>query len=362
MTHPTVSNCFRGHPLARPVGRGALVASILVFALASAGATVRLLPWLLDPSVPLGVLAPFIRGLLTVVSEATFLLGVPLGSAYACHGALGRGEILALQCLGQRPIGIAAGLLPVLLVFSGLLAASSAALGRDATTPGHVAADLLQGARTACASAHEPRAYAVPVVEATWLCVPGASPRLVLRGPGPLRDVVVTATGVSLASDLRTLTLDDARTSLVGGPGPGASLDLHVGRLEVRGLAPWGRAATLMPGERAMLLGSACLAAALAAALGVLLVGRRRGAGGASVARGGTVSALFLGAVGPLAVLGGLRVLELRNAPRGAFLLLLPAGPLACLLGGLAVAYLVPSLLRSRRAASKRRGTSAPLA
>ena len=49
------------------------MASLLVLLAALVGAAVRLLPWVLDPSIPWATLAPFARSLLAVAFEAAIL-------------------------------------------------------------------------------------------------------------------------------------------------------------------------------------------------------------------------------------------------------------------------------------------------
>ena len=68
-------------PIAPVALRGALVASLLVLLAALVGAAVRLLPWVLDPSIPWATLAPFARSLLAVAVEAAVLTGWPVGWA-----------------------------------------------------------------------------------------------------------------------------------------------------------------------------------------------------------------------------------------------------------------------------------------
>jgi hypothetical protein len=138
----------------------------------------------------------------------------------------------------------------------------------------------------------------------TWLCSPDREPRLAGRVPGAFGRVVMTAKGARIAGDFRALDLDDARVAVLGDP----LTVVHVGTLSMRGMAPWAHASTLPPMLRALLLALSAWGAASIAAYAVL----RR----AVHAR---VGAIVLGAAGPIAALGLLRVLERAGAHSGAF-------------------------------------------
>jgi hypothetical protein len=57
--------------------------------LALLAGAVRILPWLLDPSVPMRVALPFIRGVVELAFEAAVIVGWPLGWRGAGHDAFG---------------------------------------------------------------------------------------------------------------------------------------------------------------------------------------------------------------------------------------------------------------------------------
>ena len=82
-------------PLAPSALRGATVAIGLVLVAALVGAAVRLLPWMLDPTIPGALLAPFARSLAAVAVEAAILTGWPVGWAVAAQRLVERGEARA---------------------------------------------------------------------------------------------------------------------------------------------------------------------------------------------------------------------------------------------------------------------------
>jgi hypothetical protein len=275
---------------------------------------VRLLPWLLDPSVPWRVAAPFARGLAAVALEAALLLGWPIGWAVACFRFVESGEARVLSTLGERPQQTVRRLAPQGFAFAAALGVVALVYGSDANAPGRVVTELIADARASCAVVRAPSTYAVPFTGLTWLCAPGREPRLVGSVPGGLSGALVTARDARVAGDFRVIDLDDARVLLPGAPAaspPGSAISLHVAALSLHGMAPWARASTLPAALRAPLLALAAWISASVAALAVL--------GGAARTRLGV---LVLGAAGPLATLGFLRLLERAGARAPVFLLL----------------------------------------
>jgi hypothetical protein len=112
---------------------------------------------------------------------------------------------------------------------------------------------------------------------------------------------------------------------------------MHVATLAMHGMAPWARASTLPAVMRALLLALTAWAVASVTAYAVLR--------GAVRAR---LGAILVGAAGPLAALGLLRLLERADARPLAFTLLLVAGPAACA----ALAVLLSRLRYTGHAAS----------
>ncbi|MDB4936704.1 MAG: hypothetical protein JWP87_3676 [Labilithrix sp.] len=341
-------------PIAPVALRGAVVASLLVLLAALVGAGVRLLPWVLDPSIPWATLAPFARSLLAVAFEAAILTGWPVGWAVAAARLVERGEARVLASIGERPIQTVFRLAPQAALFAVMLVFTSVALGRDAAAPGRIVGALLAEGRAACGApggegegrSHEaPATHAVPFVAATWLCAPSGA-RLV--GRAPIGGVVFSATGARVSDDLRRIDLEDARLALAGSSKAEGSLTfrIHVGTLTMRGLAPWAQASSIPPWLRAVVVTFSALTAASAAVFALLELRRRRV---------GTVAAVAIGAAGPLAALGALRGLELRvpEVASGGWLFALVLVPLAAL-AAVAAATTVAALLPvARRTGTK---------
>jgi hypothetical protein len=337
-------------PIAPVALRGAVVASALVLLAALVGAAVRLLPWVLDPSIPWATLAPFARSLLAVAVEAAVLTGWPVGWALAAARLVERGEAGVLASLGERPRETVFRLAPQAALFAAILGVTSVALGRDAAAPGRIVGALLAEGRAACTRPSDvdpsrPATHAVPFVAATWLCAPGG-PRLV--GRTPIGGLVFTAADARVSDDLRRIDLDDARLGLPGaskGEG-GLTFRVHVSTLTLRGLAPFAQASSLPPFVRALVVTTSGLAAASAAVLALLELRRRRV---------GTVAAVAVGAAGPLAALGALRGLELRipEVASRAWLFAFVVVPIAAVAAVAAAAALAALLPVARRTGTK---------
>ena len=164
--------------------------------------------------------------------------------------------------------------------------------------------------------------YSIPFTELTWLCAPGRAPRLVGAGPGPLAGVTLSARDARVAGDFRSFELDDAQVLLPVTP-PAV---VQVKSLSMHGLAPFARGSTLSAPLRALIMGwTAWLSASLAAYMTLRGAARTR------------AHALFLGAAGPIAALGLVRLLETSNA-RALLFALVPvaAGAAALAAGGVA--------------------------
>jgi hypothetical protein len=325
--------------LPRTARTSALVASGAIALVGVLAGAVRLTPWVLDPAVPWRVASPFARGLAAVALEAALLVGWPVGWALAACRFVESGEARVVLTLGECPARTAARLAPQGLALALALAAVALIYGNDASAPGHVVTELVAEARISCAQAATTTTYAIPFTDFTWLCAPGRPPRLVGNAPGSMRAAVLTASDARVAGDFRSLELDDARVLLPGE----TPVAVHVKSLSLRGMAPWAKASTLPAWLRALLLG---VTAWSAASLGTYTVLRHRVRW--------RVAAIVVGAAGPLAALGLLRLLERADA-RPASYALLPIA--AC--GLVASAALVPALLsRLRRLgpAAKRSG------
>lgn len=323
------------HGLARDTRSTALVATSIIALVGLLAGAVRVLPWLLDPSVPWGEAEPFARGLAAVAMEAALLVGWPVGWALASFRFTEVGEARVLQTLGEAPHQTVARLAPHGALFAAALAAVALVYGHDATAPGRVATELLSRGRSSCESVRSPATSPVPFTDMTWLCAPGRGPRLVGPGPGGLDAVVLTAADARIAGDFRAIELDDARI-LTPGETP---LVVRAGSLEVHGMAPWARASTLAPAVRALVLATAGWLVSMLVAYLVL-------AGAARTRLG----ALALGGAGPIAALATMRLLE--RAAAGGSGMFLVAVPLAGSAVALAVALAFSRLRLTGRAAS----------
>jgi hypothetical protein len=335
MLRPTSSAVQR---LASSARDAALVATGILALVGLLAGAVRVLPWLLDPAVPWRVAAPFARGLAAVSLEAALLVGWPIGWSLACFRFVERGEARVLQTLGQPPLETVARLMPRGTPLALALGAVALVYGSDASAPGHVVTELIARAQASCEDAQAPTTYSIPFTDLTWLCAPGRTPRVVGSGPGQLAGVTLTARGARVAGDFRALELDDAQVLLPSTP----AAIVHVGALAIHGMAPWARASTLSAPLRALVLGlTAWLSASVAAFLTL-----SRAAHAARLTRT-RAYALVLGAAGPIAALGLIRLLETSDA-RVAFFAFVPAAGCAStlLLGAVA------SRLRGRRHAA----------
>lgn len=307
-------------PLPRLARTLALLASIAIAAAGMVAGAVRLLPWLLDPAVPWRVAAPFARGLAAIALEAALLVGWPVGWALACCRFLESGEARVLQTLGESPAATVRRLAPQGAVLALALAAVALVYGSDANAPGRVATELVAQARASCAVATAPRTYTIPFTEMTWLCAPGAAPRLVAAAPGSMGGAVLSAGDARIAGDFRSLELTDASVLLPSTP-LGSEMHVKVGSLLLHGMAPWASASSLPARLRAPLVAiTGWLVASLAAWAVLRRAARTR------------IGAIALGASGSLAALGLIRLLERADARPLSFLLVPPAGAAACLL------------------------------
>ncbi|HEX4445562.1 MAG TPA: hypothetical protein VH044_02455 [Polyangiaceae bacterium] len=327
--------------LASAARNAALVATAVLALVGLLAGAVRVLPWLLDPAVPWRVAQPFARGLAAVAIEAALLVGWPVGWALACFRFVERGEARVLQTLGQPPVETVARLLPRGAPLALALAAVALVYGSDASAPGRVVSDLIGQGQASCESATSPATYAIPFTDLTWLCAPGRQPRVVGSGPGQMASVTLSASSARIAGDFRALELDDARVLL---PSETPVL-VHVGRLSMHGMAPFARASTLSAPARALVLGlTAWLTASVAA-----YVTLRRGAGTRAWA-------LVLGASGPIAALGLVRLLETSDARPALFALVPVAGAAAALFAAVAARPVRRALSVLSRWASRLRG------
>jgi hypothetical protein len=285
-------------PLAPLAARTAGASAGILAVLALAAASVRVLPWLLDPRVPWRMALPFGRAVASVALEAAVLVGWPVGWALAAFVLVERGEARVLAMLGERPLRTTARLAPMALVFGALLAGAALAGGRDASEPGRVLSDLLRAGRASCATLQAPAAVDVPLLGAAWLCN-GGDAHLVGHPPHD-ETSLYSARGVDVAPDARRIALDDA---VIVAP----RFSLRVKRALFR-LPPFVRASSLPAGWRAVFLATAGGASGLFAVWLILAMDQRA----LILSR---FHALLVGAAGPVSSLALLHTLERAEAP-----------------------------------------------
>ena len=307
----------------------------------------RVLPWVLDPRVPLRAVLPFARSLLGIAAEAALLVGWPVGWSLALARRVDAGEARVFALLGEPPWRTALRLAPEAAILAALLFAVSVSGGRDAEAPGQVVDALLDEGRTSCAQvtpATGPATFSVPLADATWLCDPPQPPRLVAFAPGALGGLPFTALSAHLSGDLRVLELTDVHVGF-GDPAK-TSFAIHARHVRLGGLPSWARASSLPALLRGLLVACAALAAAFVSV--ERLLGARTAAG---VPLGALRAVLGLGASGPLAALATLRALE-AHAARAGWFFLVPLAAAAAVLavsGAISRVSLYVARLRSPR-------------
>jgi hypothetical protein len=303
--------------LALPAARLGAAAALGVLAVCMFAGAVRVLPLLLGPGLPLASAGPLARAALGVSLETALFVAPPLAWALSCAALVERGEARALFALGARPVWIVASAWPSLVLLALAAGLASLAWGREAAAPGRLARDLVAEVRAACDPAAEaPAAYDVPSLGFSWVCFPGEAPRVV--GPAPFGGgaAVLSARGIELPDDLRSVELEDASLSFSPeSAGALAGARLQVGRVRVRGFAPLGRASNLSALSRTSLM---AFSAALFASLAALTV----------LARGvsGRALALAVGLAGPASALMVFSTLERSPSPPLAYLCVPLAG------------------------------------
>jgi hypothetical protein len=261
-------------------------AAILIVAMLAG--LVRVLPWIVAPTIPMRVVVPFARALFAASLETTLLCAPPIGWALASAWLVDRGEARALFAIGQSPARIVATSLPVALAFAALAGVAALAWGTEAAAPGRLARSLVEQSKRSCAAQPSPAINDVPFVGVTWLCFGRASqaggPRLAGALPGA--SGAFTAADMTVSDDLRSLEFRDMRLLF----GEATAVRVHAAEARIQGLSPWGRASNVRPGMRALLLSFTGAALALLASWSVLtgFIARR-------------LASLLIGAAGPLA-------------------------------------------------------------
>jgi hypothetical protein len=291
------------------------------------GGAVRVLPWLLEPHVPWRVVAPFARGLVSVALESALAVGWPVGWALGVFRVAEGGQAPALRALGGSAARVIGRLLPQGVALAAALAGAALVCGTDSSAPGRVATDLVARAGASCATERNPTTYIVPFTDLTWLCAPGREPRVAGKVPGTAGRMAMTAKAARISGDFRAIELDDARLAVPGDP----PVSVQVQQLSMHGMAPWAHGSTLPAVLRALHLTLSAWSSAAVAAYWVLRRAART-----------RIGAITLGASGPLAALGLMRILDRADAPSAAFALL----PLVALAAPTALGAALPRLRR----------------
>jgi len=293
----------------------AALAALAVFGLVAALAgAVRVVPWLLDPALPLPVVWVFARSVAAYLGEIALWTALPVGLALALAARSERGELAVFALLGEAPRRTVWRLAPLLGAWALALGAVSFASGVTASAPGRVLGQLLQEGETACARTAAPSSQAVPFLGASWICEPGTAPRLV--GRAPMGGISYLAGHAETNGDVSSIQLQDARFYRTG-------LVLHADRVALRGLRPFVSPAAIVPWTRALVV---VLSALLSSALVAWLLVKRASPPGAFA----PAFALAAGLVGP--VVGLLALSAAAQRPGLALpLALLAAGALPAL-------------------------------
>jgi hypothetical protein len=341
--------------LALPAARLTAVIAGGVLAVALLAGGVRVLPLLLAPGVPLRLAPVLARGVLGVSLETALFVAPPIAWALAASRLVERGEARALFAVGVRPLGLLASTFPAALVVGLATGLAAASWGREAAAPGRLVRDLLAEAHDACRGAIAPSAIDVPLVDVSWVCLPGEPPRAAFAAPfggsaaggrpAAPAPAAFAARSIDVSDDLRSIDALDLTLILpLPEPTPPGSspalpehatagvVQLRAAKATIHGVSSMGRASNLSAASRALLLGASSLGLAAAASARVLLGSIR------SRAR-----AFAIGAAGPAAALMAFSSLE-RGPASGRVYAALPLAGLAALL---AVGWLVGRAARA---------------
>lgn len=255
--------------------RGATLAVALVLAVGLAAGTVRLLPWLLAPEVPLRVALPFARALGASATEIAFLVGAPIGAALVVVSFIERGEARSLMAVGASPLRLTLSTFPHLALVGLAAFSASLAWGSGADVPGRFARQLIHEGRSSCAGVEQAKSASVPLLGVTWLCFPGQPPRITGALPGLGGRAWFSARELEPSDDLRELRLVDMRV-VSRRLDEKHYLDLSVQNGTVRGLPGWGRSAKLPLSVRSALSAATAVLLALGGVLSALRLGTTR--------------------------------------------------------------------------------------
>lgn len=218
-------------------------------------ATVRLLPWLVAPNVPLGVCVAFFTPLVLGSIEVALFVALPLGCALASADCVQDGTSKTLCTLGVAPARQTFNFAAVGIVFACLNLLVSAQSASAANCPGALTNSLLHAA--AIDSCQTGLVAYVPVVDVSWLCIQN-TPRLV--GQLPRQGMVWTARGASFSERLNQLELHDVHWVLRR-----PAIRVRANRVLVSGFAPWLSSSSVDPWLRGLATALSSLFAACSA-------------------------------------------------------------------------------------------------
>lgn len=240
--------------------RWSVAMALGVLSLGIAAGTIRLLPWLVAPGVPLRLCAPFAELLVGAALEAALLVGLPVGIGIGAALFVERGEARAFAALGLSPLVLIRSIaaLGVVMVAAYTLGASLV----DPESPGVLARRLVETGKSSCRDVNGGRVD-VPLVGVSWLCF--ATPRVSGRIPGVRSEAWFSATALRPDEDLGKVDLEDVHVAgKLGNAGPPVSL--QASHVRIRGLSRWGHPRSFSGHLRGFLVVSSALAAALLAA------------------------------------------------------------------------------------------------
>jgi hypothetical protein len=256
---------LEGGPLERRALRTSALAAVAVYAVALSAGAVRLLPWLVAPDVPFRVSLEFAKVLAATASEASLLLGIPIGCALSTAAFVELGEARALFALGATPWRLTVKSSPRIIAFACLLGFVSA-VGHTPGREGALVSRLIEQARTTCSVASEAHGVALPTLGLSWLCFPGSAPRLVGSVPRSRGSVWFAAGSVATAADPGGFTLENLQLVTRESHEGTREIRVQAKRAHISGLLPWrspARAPALL--RMALLLASGVVSAALLA-------------------------------------------------------------------------------------------------
>ncbi len=273
-----------------------------VLSLGIAAGTIRLLPWLIAPGVPLRLCVPFAELLAGAALEAALLVGLPVGICIGAALFVERGEARAFAALGLSPLVVIRSMVGLSVVVAAAYTWSASLV--DPESPGVLARRLVEAGESSCRDAHGGRVD-VPLVGVSWLCF--ATPRVSGRILGVRSEAWFSATALRPDDDLGSVDLDDVHVAgKLGSAGPPVSL--HASRVRIHGLSRFGRPRSFSGHIRGFLVVSSALAAALLAAWFVV-----RDAIGAPI-----LAAAVAGA-SAASMLGALHALDAHGASASAY-------------------------------------------